>query len=86
MARFRYLGDEARHVSMLPAGTLRLVQPDEIFNVPENVADSYECQPDLYEREDEPADAERDIDDQLAAAAPRKRTAARRRPATSERD
>jgi hypothetical protein len=86
MARFRYLGDEARHVSMLPAGTLRLVQPDEIFNVPEGVADSYECQPDLYEREDEPADAERDIDDQLAAAPAPRKTTARRRPAKTERN
>jgi hypothetical protein len=67
MARFRYIGDEARQISMLPAGALQLVEPDEIFNVPESVADSYECQPDLYERQDEPADAERDIDEQLAA-------------------
>lgn len=52
MARFRLLGDEPRQVSMLPEGQLRLVEPDELFTVPDEVAASYECQPDLYDRDD----------------------------------
>jgi hypothetical protein len=75
MAQFRFIGDKARQVSMLPAGTLQLVEPDEMFDVPEAVADSYECQPDLYERLDEPppvvderTDTEREADEQAAAA------------------
>lgn len=54
MAKFRYLGSEIRAVSMLPAGVLRKLDPDELFDVPDAVADSYECQPGLYRREDEP--------------------------------
>ena len=54
MARFRYIGDEPREVSMLPAGITRLLEPDEVFTVPDEHADSYECQPGLYQR-DEPA-------------------------------
>lgn len=47
--KVRYVGDEARHVSILPGGELRLVQPDGVFEVPEKVAESYSGQPDLYE-------------------------------------
>jgi hypothetical protein len=50
----RFVGDEPRDVSILPAGTLRRVEPDEVFEVDEKVADSYSCQPHLYEV-DEPA-------------------------------
>jgi hypothetical protein len=45
----RFVGDEAREVSILPAGILRRVEPDEVFEVDEKVADSYACQPHLYE-------------------------------------
>jgi hypothetical protein len=58
MARFRLIADEAREVSILPAGTLRAVQPDELFDVPDEHAASYECQPALYRR-DEPARGKR---------------------------
>lgn len=56
MAKFRLLGDEPRHVSMLPSGTLRRLEPDEVFTVPDEHADSYECQPALYEWLDRPED------------------------------
>jgi hypothetical protein len=56
MAQFRLLGDEPRHVSMLPSGTLRRLEPDEVFTVPDGHADSYECQPDLYDWLDRPED------------------------------
>lgn len=49
MAQFRFVADEPRQVSMLPAGDLRKVEPDDVFTVPDQVADSYECQPHLYE-------------------------------------
>lgn len=54
-ARFRYIGDEAREVSMLPEGTTRRVEPDEMFEVPTAVAKSYECQPHLFDRNDKPS-------------------------------
>ena len=57
MARFRFIGDEPRQVSILPAGSLRLVEPDELFEVPDEHAPSYECQPDLYVYDDAPASA-----------------------------
>jgi hypothetical protein len=50
MAKFRLIADEARQVSILPAGELRTVQPDEVFDVPDQVAESYECQPHFYEQ------------------------------------
>ena len=53
MASFRYVGDEPREVSILPAGTLRRVEPDELFKVPDEHAESYACQPHLYESQDE---------------------------------
>lgn len=53
MARFRLVADEPRQVSILPAGELRLVAPDELFTVPDEHADSYTCQPHYYKREDE---------------------------------
>jgi hypothetical protein len=49
MAKFRYVGDEPREVSMLPTGDARRVQPDELFDVDDKVAESYECQPQFYE-------------------------------------
>ncbi len=52
MARFRLIADEAREVSILPDGALRLIEPDELFDVPDEHAPSYECQPTLYSRED----------------------------------
>lgn len=52
VARFRYVGDEPRQVSILPAGTLRTVEPDELFEVPAEHADSYECQPHYFQRDD----------------------------------
>jgi hypothetical protein len=51
MAKFRMTADEPRQVSMLPSGTLRLIGLDEVFEVPDEVADSYEGQP-FYERID----------------------------------
>lgn len=53
--KVRFIGDEPRHVSILPAGTLKRVEPDEVFEVDELVADSYACQPDLYEVDEAPA-------------------------------
>lgn len=55
MIRFRYIGDEPREVSILPAGVLRLLEPDELFYVGEDHAASYECQPALYVRDEPPA-------------------------------
>jgi hypothetical protein len=53
MSQFRYVGDEPRQVSMLPSGELRLVEPDQVFTVPDAVWDSYACQPHLYEAQDD---------------------------------
>jgi hypothetical protein len=53
--KVRLIGDEARDVSILPAGILRRVDPDEVFEVDEKVADSYACQPHLYEVDEAPA-------------------------------
>lgn len=52
MARFRFIGDEPKEVSMLHLGALRRLEPDELFEVPDELAESYECQPALYTRED----------------------------------
>jgi len=49
MAKFRYVGDEPREVSMLPTGDGRRLEPDELFDVDDKVAASYECQPQFYE-------------------------------------
>jgi len=49
MAKFRYVGDEPREVSMLPTGDGRRLEPDELFDVDSAYADSYRCQPGLYE-------------------------------------
>jgi hypothetical protein len=49
MAKFRLIADEARQVSILPSGSLRKIEPDEVFDVPDRHAESYECQPHLYE-------------------------------------
>lgn len=57
MGKFRYVGDEPREVSMLPNGTLRRLEPDELFDVPDTVDDSYTCQPGLFERVDAPVKA-----------------------------
>lgn len=46
--KLRLITDEARHVSILPSGALQLVQPDEVFTVPDRHADSYD-QPGVYE-------------------------------------
>ena len=54
MAQFRYIGDDNREVSMLPSGVLRPVEPDEVFTVPDEHAESYEIQPHYFERQDEP--------------------------------
>lgn len=47
--KFRLVADEARLVSILPTGDLRKVEPDEVFTVPDEHADSYEIQPHYYE-------------------------------------
>lgn len=47
--KIRYVGEESRQVSILPHGMLRLVEPQEVFDVPDAHVASYECQPDLYE-------------------------------------
>lgn len=57
MAKFRFVGEEPRQVSMLPHGGLRRVEPDEIFEVPDEHAESYESQPHFYERQDAPKPA-----------------------------
>lgn len=50
MARVRYVGDEPRQVSILPAGGLQLVEPDELLPpIPDEHVESYRCQPELYE-------------------------------------
>lgn len=49
MVQVRYVGDEPRQVSILPAGELRALEPDEVFEVPDEWAPSYECQPALYD-------------------------------------
>lgn len=49
MTIVRYVGDEPREVSILPAGNLKLVKPDETFEVPEKYAGSYGCQPHYFE-------------------------------------
>ena len=46
--QLRYVGDEAREVSMLPSGMTRRLEPDELFQVPAAYAESYECQPHLF--------------------------------------
>lgn len=55
MARIRYVGNEPREVSILPAGVLRHLEPDELFDVPDEHAESYRCQPDLYDVGDDHA-------------------------------
>jgi len=52
MARFRLVADEPRQVSILPAGELRLIEPDELFDVPAAHVESYTCQPHYYKYED----------------------------------
>jgi hypothetical protein len=75
MARFRFAGDEPRQVSMLPAGTLRRLEPDELFDVPDAHWESYASQPALYEPlDDDPGRGTRDrvladVGDDPAAAA-----------------
>ena len=49
LVQIRYVGDEPREVSILPAGVLRPVQPDDVFDVDELVADSYSCQPHFFQ-------------------------------------
>lgn len=51
MATIRYLGDEARHVVILPDDA-RVIWPDELFDVPDEHAESYTQQQELYRRED----------------------------------
>jgi len=48
-AKFRYVGDEPRSVSILPAGALRRLEPDQLFEVPAEHWASYACQPKLFE-------------------------------------
>jgi hypothetical protein len=57
MVGVRYIGDEIREVSILPSGELRRVEPDELFQVDEKVAESYSVQPHLYEVDEKPAKA-----------------------------
>lgn len=57
--KIRYIGDEPREVSILPAGDLRLVEPDELFEVDAKVVESYAVQPHLYEVEETPAKKEK---------------------------
>lgn len=49
--KIRYVGPNPRSVSMLPAGTLRNVVPDELFEIPDKHAKSYTCQPALFKAE-----------------------------------
>lgn len=66
MAKFRYIGEEPRVVALLPAGARRL-EPEEMFEVPDSVAEAYECQPQLYDWLDRPDDFV-SRDDLVAAA------------------
>jgi len=50
--KIRYVGDEDRQVSLLPAGDLYAVQPDAVFDVPDEWVESYSCQPHLYQPAD----------------------------------
>ena len=54
MAQIRYRGDEPRQVSILPAGATRKVDLDEVFTVPDDHAESYDCQPHYFEWVDKP--------------------------------
>lgn len=49
MAKVKLLADEPLLVSILPHGTLRRVEPGEVFDVDDKHVESYECQPDLYD-------------------------------------
>ena len=42
MARFRNVSDDAR---MIPEGSPQLVEPDALFEVPDDRADAFEAQP-----------------------------------------
>lgn len=53
MAQFRYVGDEARAVSILPAGELVRLEPDQLFDVGDDWWESYACQPHLYQPQGE---------------------------------
>lgn len=50
---FRFVGDEARTVSMLPSGVQKRIEPDAQFDVPAAYWASYACQPHLFEALDE---------------------------------
>lgn len=54
MSKFRMIAHEPRHVSILPAGELRRLERDELFEVPDELDASYECQPHFYQRDDAP--------------------------------
>lgn len=63
MAKFRLIHDESRHVSILPHGSTKRVQPEEIFTVPDKYSAAYECQPHLYELIEEPEQAQHSEDE-----------------------
>jgi hypothetical protein len=50
--KLRYVGEEPREVSILPAGMLRAVQPEDVFDVPDEWVESYSGQPHFYQPAD----------------------------------
>jgi hypothetical protein len=60
MSKVSFVGDEAREVSILPSGILRLVGPDQSFTVPDEFDESYACQPHFFEVEGYPWPPEAD--------------------------
>jgi hypothetical protein len=49
MSTVTYIGDEPREVAILPAGFMKVMQPDEKFDVPDEFDASYACQPGFFE-------------------------------------
>ncbi|MEU1008200.1 hypothetical protein [Streptomyces sp. NPDC005890] len=69
MARVRFLGHEPVTVPELNG---RTVQPDEVIEVPDDRFDGYVCQTTAWEAVEEPR-----VQDDVAPAAPLKKTAAK---------
>ncbi|PAZ15682.1 hypothetical protein CLM62_12865 [Streptomyces sp. SA15] len=68
MARVRFLGSEP--VTVPELGPERVVEPDEVVEVPDERFDGYVCQTSNWEPVEEPKD-------EKAASAPLKKTAAK---------
>lgn len=55
MARFRYVGDEPREVTLHPTGITRRVEHGDLFDVGDSYVSPFESEPDLYVRDEPPA-------------------------------